>query len=62
MDPSKFVNIKIKLTTLELSDFTHENVLKVSNLDLMLSMSHQTPSQMVDTGIQEISNVVECLK
>jgi hypothetical protein len=62
LDPSKFVNIKIKLTTLELSDFTHENVLKVSNLDLMLSMSHQTPSQMVDTGIQEISNVVECLK
>jgi hypothetical protein len=62
LDPSKFANIKIKLTTLELNDFTNEDVLKVSNLDLMLSMSHQTPSQMVDTGIQEISNVVECLK
>jgi len=62
LDPSKFANIKIKPTTLELNDFTNEDVLKVSNLDLMLSMSHQTPSQMVDTGIQEISNVVECLK
>ncbi len=47
---------------LELSDSTNEDVLKVSNLDLMLLVSHQTPSRMLDTGIQEILNVVKCLK
>jgi hypothetical protein len=47
---------------LELSDSTNEDVLEVSNFEFILSMSHQTPSQMLDTSIQEISNVVECLK
>jgi hypothetical protein len=47
---------------LELSDSTNENVLEVSNLDLTLSVSHQTPSQMLDMNIQEISNVVKYLK
>ncbi len=60
MDASKFVNVKIKLMILELSDFTNEDVWEVSNLDLMLLVSHQTPSQMLDISIQEISNVVEC--
>jgi hypothetical protein len=60
LDASKFVNVKIKLMILELSDFTNEDVWEVSNLDLMLLVSHQTPSQMLDISIQEISNVVEC--
>ncbi len=58
MDVSKFANVKIELVILELNDSTYEDVQEVSNPGLTLLVSHQTPSQMFDIDIQEISNVV----
>ncbi len=43
---------------LELNDYANGDVQEVSNLGLTLLLSHQTNLQMLDTNIQEISNVV----
>jgi hypothetical protein len=58
LDVSKFANVKIEPMILELNDFIDEDVQEVSNCGLTLLVSHQTPSQMLDINIQEISNVV----
>jgi len=43
---------------LELNDYANGDVQEVSNFGLTLLLSHQTALQMLDTNIQEISNVV----
>jgi hypothetical protein len=58
LDVSKFANVKIEPVILELSDSINEDIQEVSNLGLVLLVSHQTLSQMLDINIQEISNVV----
>jgi hypothetical protein len=54
----KFANVKIEPMILELNDYANGDVQEVSNLGLTLLLSHQTILQMLDTNIQEISNVV----
>jgi len=55
---SKFANVKIKPMILELNDYANGDVQEVPNLSLTLLLSHQTVLHMLDTNIQEISNVV----
>ncbi len=43
---------------LELNDYANGDVQEVPNLSLTLLLSHQTVLHMLDTNIQEISNVV----
>ncbi len=55
LEASIFGNVKVEPMILELNDSTNEDVQEVSNPNLTLLVSHQTPSQMLDI---DISNVV----